>query len=249
MAGIPVFQNGSLLLSLRACTAGIELAALNGHPEEVYGLKFMKSPGSNAQQEQQQVASQGTGTNMLLAASGESLYLWDLQAGRMIAQTAPPPTAALAKLGIANNGNGSSSGLMASSEPRAVEAISTAAAAATSTPPHGSQDDSSQVKDAAEEGDRDDYDDFMPSYIFSLALADGTNWLAGSCSDGMLRMWDGSNSSLTEFAAVQVGRWSACLPCTACCRSLLHDETSSISFQVLLLPEAPDFMLACYISQ
>ncbi|WIA34690.1 hypothetical protein OEZ86_013003 [Tetradesmus obliquus] len=43
----------------------------------------------------------------------------------------------------------------------------------------------------------------MLSYIFSLAAAEGTAWLAGSCADGMLRLWDAGQGALQEVAAVQ----------------------------------------------
>eukprot|EP00775_Hariotina_reticulata_P008994 gene8994-9167_t len=179
--------------------SGIELAALNGHPEEVYGVKFMTSSAGHNQlqpQEQQQNVPPSLSTHMLLAASGEFLFLWDLQAARLVAQSAPPPTAAMAKLSIASGANGVGPGRAASPRSPAADAVPATAA-------DGGENDSSQVNDAA--GESDSYDDgLMPSYIFSLAVAEGTRWLAGSCSDGMLRLWDGSNNSLTEFAAVQV---------------------------------------------
>lgn len=94
--------------------AGTELAVLSGHPEEVYAVHFLPdAPHSPAlQQQQQQVyhaaaelansslnaeppapaaENSSSAARLLLTASGESLYLWDLAGGQLLQQSAPLP--------------------------------------------------------------------------------------------------------------------------------------------------------------
>jgi hypothetical protein len=240
----------------------VELAVLSGHPEEVYGLKFIGSSstaGSSsaaaaaAQQHagqppsQQPSISDGSVTNTLVTASGESLFLWDLHAGQMLQECAPVPVAGMSGL----NMNGDRPSQRKSSTKDSTRQQQAAAAAGDADRPpagldtaamqqqqqqqqmeqHGSvealkeakqqqqqqehvstseeeedEDDGEEEEEPAAEGDDDDAQEGPPllSYIFSLAAAEGTAWLAGSCADGMLRLWDAGQGCLQEVAGVQV---------------------------------------------
>lgn len=57
-----------------------ELAVLQGHPEEVYAIEFLHRGAATA------------AADALVAASSESLFLWDLRVGRMIHEAMPPLT-------------------------------------------------------------------------------------------------------------------------------------------------------------
>jgi WD40 repeat protein len=64
---------------------GEELATFEGHPEEVYALEFVARGGGN-----NGGSGGGPGGEWLVAGSGESLFLWDVEAGRMVQEVTPP---------------------------------------------------------------------------------------------------------------------------------------------------------------
>jgi WD40 repeat protein len=190
----------------------VELAVLSGHPEEVYGLKFIStSTGSSttpppatatvaaADAEQQPpVIGDCDASNLLVTASGESVFLWDLHTGQMLHECAPLPVAGMSALNV----NGSPSSTQKSGD--------------LATKGNQTQQQQQQQAGQSSEGHRDEEDEaeedgqepdgpLMLSYIFSLAAAEGTSWLAGACADGMLRLWDAGGNRLQEVAAVQVG--------------------------------------------
>uniref|UniRef100_A0A383VFN3 Uncharacterized protein n=1 Tax=Tetradesmus obliquus TaxID=3088 RepID=A0A383VFN3_TETOB len=245
--------------------SGVELAVLSGHPEEVYGLKFIgiSTAGSTtaaaaAATAQQQHAGQpsaqqfsssssdGGVSNTLVTASGESLFLWDLATGRMLQECAPVPLTCLAGLTVNGGSRSSQRRKDANGSSRQQQAV---AAAGGSRPPAGQRaaavqqqqqqrteqhdsanalqeteqqqqqqqqqqpdaflgpdetEDDNNEDEQEEESDEEPSGPPMLSYIFSLAAAKGTAWLAGSCADGMLRLWDAGQGALQEVAAVQV---------------------------------------------
>lgn len=76
--------------------AGEQVALLDGHPEEVYhvsllrpGLPFPSAPHERVQAAE---AAGGMGETHVLAASSESLFVWDLRAGRLSQQADAPGT-------------------------------------------------------------------------------------------------------------------------------------------------------------
>lgn len=207
--------------------AGVQLAVLSGHPEEVYGIKFLSIPGST--QQPQGATNSNNVSDMLVSASGESLFLWDLHTSQLLHESAPVPVAGLAKLSInatrqAASGNGNSSSSSSSgdrkngSSQRGVKATANgstqaapAAAAAPAVAGSGQIDEKGPVGEGPDEEEEDEGEvgdeeavGEMPSYIFSLANAEGTSWLAGCCADGLLRLWDAGQHSLQEVAAVKV---------------------------------------------
>ncbi|WIA14514.1 hypothetical protein OEZ85_003033 [Tetradesmus obliquus] len=239
--------------------SGVELAVLSGHPEEVYGLKFIgiSTAGSTtaaAAAAQQQHAGQpsaqqfsssssdGGVSDTLVTASGESLFLWDLATGRMLQECAPVPLTGLAGLNVNGDSRSSQRRKDANGSSRQQQAV---AAAGGSRPPAGQRaaavqqqqqrteqhesanalqgteqqqqqqqqpdaflgpdetEDDNNEDEEEEESDEEPSGPPMLSYIFSLAAAEGTAWLAGSCADGMLRLWDAGQGALQEVAAVQ----------------------------------------------
>jgi WD40 repeat protein len=190
--------------------AGVELAVLSGHPEEVYGLKFITtSTGSSttpaaattaAADAEQQPPGIGDcdASNMLVTASGESVFLWDLHTGQMLHECAPLPVAGMSALNV----NGSPSSTHESGDLATIgshKQQQQQQQAGRSSEGHRDEEDQAEEDGQGQDGPP------MLSYIFSLAAAEGTSWLAGACADGMLRLWDAGGNRLQEVAAVQVG--------------------------------------------
>jgi WD40 repeat protein len=236
--------------------AGVELAVLSGHPEEVYGLKFISNSTSSntnaaatAMQQhasqsltQQPSSSSNSVSNMLVTASGESLFLWDLHTGQMLQECAPLPVAGMSGLNVndsqpsqrKNDRKDGSKWQQAATggaeEATAGESEKQGSSGDASRPVEQQQQQQQQHAALIEQED-EDYDEeeevqagpAMLSYIFSLAAAEGASWLAGSCADGLLRLWDAGHGQLQEVAAVQVCSlvlpFLALFPCCNMCYS------------------------------
>jgi WD40 repeat protein len=208
----------TFLLPLRFVhNAGVELAVLSGHPEEVYGLKFISTstdssappPAADAADEEQQPSGNGSSdvSDMLVTASGESVFLWDLHTGQMLHECAPPPVAGMSALNV----NGSPSNKLESSTigNHSKQQQQQQQQAGQSSEEQGGEETQAEDEEEEQAGPP------LLSYIFSLAAAEGTSWLAGACADGMLRLWDAGGNRLQEVAAVQVG---SSLWCVVLCK-------------------------------
>jgi WD40 repeat protein len=181
---------------------GQELMVLEGHPEEVYALAFMTVTTTAGPPPPPAAAAAGlppqqqTLEPLLVAGSGESLFLWDL-ATQQLLQEAQPSSRAPHRpdwrppVQPAPPGTAPGAAAVAVAQGRA------AAGPGAST--------SQQPTDDIEE-DEEEEEDWAPAYVFSLAASPALQLLATSSSDGVVRLFEARPSSrcLTEVAAAQV---------------------------------------------
>jgi len=192
------------------------------HPEEIYAMIFASRGGGGAGDapSPQAAADVGSGTGggggggassggglsggeLLLTASAEAIYVWDLETGKLL-QGAPSPEARVLGTGAERVAmppwRGPRSG-RAGAEPTAG-----AAAASAPTSPGGSGKGLGDDGDGDEGGEQAfppaNYPTEMPVYVFGMAQVGGAgagagpgpspapaSLLAAGCCDGTLRLW------------------------------------------------------------
>ena len=159
-----------------------ELAALGGHPEEVYALQFVSRHGGadggtadSAAGSGDHAGSSGSQADWLVAGSGQSLFLWDVRAGALAHEAAPPGARAVAAPRGGRGGGGG--GGSAQAQQRQGQGGGSGSS--------GEEEEEDDNEEEEEEG--------FPPYVFSLAAqppgAASDGLLATACCDGGLRLW------------------------------------------------------------
>ena len=73
--------------------AGHQVAILEGHPEEVYHVEFMHAVVTNSGGSPAVAGGPAASQLLLLVASSESLFVWDVESRRLIQKADAPGTA------------------------------------------------------------------------------------------------------------------------------------------------------------
>jgi WD40 repeat protein len=166
--------------------AAEELLSFEGHPEEVYALEFVPPPGGDDSS-----GDSGSSSPWLLTASGQSLFLWDIEAGALVQEAAPP--SAVDATPRERFGKGSGEGSGGGDEPGSSSGSSS-----------GNDDEAAQATGSG---------GGFPPYVFALSLqqqqqaqqaSGGGSLVAAACCDGGARLWQLSNGALALVAELKV---------------------------------------------